>query len=192
MRIYRAVIAVAVLAAALPSYALAQVESTPIPAPKKPNFSSMSYLIGTWTCTTKSARRPAAYVTTSNYTMDPSGWWINETSTTNTTKWIPVKLTTTDKITYDADTHRWVDITYGPQNGYALSFSSGWNGNKMSGTTCRSRLPPTSKVRPTTSSRRSATRKRPRPHRLPKRAPVASSASAESARSTSTNEEAPH
>ncbi|MGA8099148.1 MAG: hypothetical protein WB810_10870 [Candidatus Cybelea sp.] len=132
MRIYRAVIAVALLAAALPSYACAQVESTPIPAPKKPNFSSMSYLVGTWTCTTKSSRRPAAYVTTSTYTMDPSGWWMNETSTTNPTKWIAVRLTNTDKITFDPDTHRWVDITDGPQNGYGLAFSSGWNGDQMS------------------------------------------------------------
>ncbi len=44
MRIYRAAFAVAVLlaAAAIPSYALAQVESTPIPAPKKPNFAPTS------------------------------------------------------------------------------------------------------------------------------------------------------
>jgi hypothetical protein len=132
MRIYRAVIAVAVLAAALPAYALAQVESTPIPAPKKPNFSSMSFMLGTWTCSTKSARRPAPYATTSTYTLDPSGWWIDETSSTSPTKWIAVKLTNTDRITYDSDTHRWVDVTVGPQNGYGLAFSNGWNGNQMS------------------------------------------------------------
>ena len=133
MRIYRAAFAVAVLlAAAIPSYALAQVESTPIPAPKKPNFAPMSYLVGSWTCTTKSARRPSAFVTTSTYTMDPSGSWINETSTVTPTKWIPVRITTIDKITYDSDTHRWVDVTLGPQNGYALAFSNGWNGNQMS------------------------------------------------------------
>jgi hypothetical protein len=137
MRIYRAVIAVAVLAMALPSYALAQVESTPIPAPKKPNFSSMSFLAGTWTCSTKSARRPAAYVTTSTYTMDPSGWWINETSTTKANSWIPTTMMGYDKITYDAtpglpSTHRWVDVNYGDEGGYGLSFSSGWNDNQMS------------------------------------------------------------
>lgn len=132
MRITRVVIAVAVLlGAAMPSYAPAQVESTPIPAPKKPNFSSMQFLIGSWTCSTKSARRPTAYVTISTYTIDPGGWWIDETSTTNTTKWIPIKLSSYDKITYDSDTHRWVDTSYGPANGYALLFSSGWNGNKM-------------------------------------------------------------
>ena len=125
------VAAVAALAVALPSYAIAQVESTPVPAPKKPNFSSMSFMIGTWTCSTKSARRPAAYVTTTTYTLDPSGWWIDATSSTNTTKWIPEKLTSMDKITYDSDTHRWVDTTIGPQNGYGLAFSTGWSGDQM-------------------------------------------------------------
>jgi hypothetical protein len=131
MHIPRIMLAAVLLAATMPSFAAAQVESTPLPAPKKPNFSSMSFMIGTWTCSTKSARRPAAYVTTSTYTMDPSGWWIDQTSTTNTTKWIPAKLTSWDKITYDSDSHRWVDVATGPANGYGLSFSSGWNGAQM-------------------------------------------------------------
>lgn len=121
-----------VLAVALPSYAVAQVESTPIPAPSKPNFSSMQFLIGTWTCSTKSARRPSAYITTTTYTMDPTGYWINETSTTNTASWISRKVSVYDKITYDSDTHRWVDVLYGDGGAYGLSFASGWQGNKMS------------------------------------------------------------
>jgi hypothetical protein len=128
----RVLISVAVaLAVVIPSYALAQVESTPIPAPNKPNFSSLQFLIGTWTCSTKSARRPAAYITTSTYATDPTGYWIEETSTTNTASWIRKKLTVWDKITYDNDTHRWVDVLYGDGGAYGLSFSSGWNGNKM-------------------------------------------------------------
>lgn len=120
------------LATVIPSYALAQVENTPIPAPRKPNFSSMQFLIGTWTCSTKSARRPAAYVTTSTYAMDPTGYWIEEASTTNTTSWINRKLTIYDKITYDPDTKRWVDVLYGDGGAYGLSFSNGWMGDKMS------------------------------------------------------------
>lgn len=133
MRITHALVAVAVLlGAAIPAYSLAQVESTPIPTPRKPNFSSMNFLVGTWTCSTKSARRPTAYMTTSTYAMDPSGYWLIQTSTTNPTKWISTRLTTTDRITYDPDTRRWVDVTYGDGGAYGLSFSSGWSGNKMS------------------------------------------------------------
>ncbi len=133
MRITPLLIAVTVLlSAAIPSYASAQVESTPIPAPKKPNFSSMQFMIGDWTCSTKSARRPAAYMTSVTYAMDPSGWWINQTSTTKANgSWIPTTTTVMDKITYDPFTHRWVDVTYGDEGAYGLAFASGWNGSKI-------------------------------------------------------------
>jgi hypothetical protein len=132
MRIYRVIIGVAVLlAVAAPSFASAQVESTPIPAPKKPNFSSMEFLVGTWACSTKSERRPAPYHTVSTYTMDPTGYWLEETSSTAPTKWISQKLSTYDHITYDSDTHRWVDVLYGDGGAYGLSFSTGWSGDKL-------------------------------------------------------------
>jgi hypothetical protein len=132
MRLHRVFLAAIVLAA-LPFYASAQVESTPIPQPGKPNFSSMSFMIGTWTCSIKSARRPAAYIVTSTYSADPNGWYIDETSVTSPMKWFATqtKLTAYDKITYDSTTHRWADVTYDNQGGYGLSFSSGWNGDKI-------------------------------------------------------------
>jgi len=132
MRLPGFVAALAILsAAAFPLYALAQVESTPIPAPNKPNFSSMEFMVGTWTCHIKSARRPTAYVTTSTYTMDPTGYWLNEVSTVATNSWITRKLSTWDKITYDPDSKRWVDVTYGDGGAYGLAFSKGWNGDQM-------------------------------------------------------------
>jgi hypothetical protein len=131
MRLHRFTISM-LLAAAIPAYALAQqVETTPIPAPKKPPTASMAFMIGTWTCTTKSARRPGPYTTISTYTMDPDGYWIDEVSTVQKNSWIPKTLSTTDKITYDSDTHRWVDVTYGDGGQYGLAFSPGWNGNSM-------------------------------------------------------------
>ncbi|MGC1381339.1 MAG: hypothetical protein WA814_10010 [Candidatus Baltobacteraceae bacterium] len=132
MRLQRLLISAAVVAAvALPAAAFAQVETTPIPAASKPNFSSMSFLVGSWTCHTKSARRPAAYVTNVTYSMDPSGYWMDQTSVTNPTAWVTTKLTINDKITYDGDTKRWVDVSYGDQGAYGLSFSSGWVGNEL-------------------------------------------------------------
>lgn len=123
---------VAAFAACLiPAIAAAQIESTPIPQPGKPNFSSMAFMIGTWSCATKSARRPRAYYTTSTYSMDPSGWWINETTITAPMTWAPIKSTTWDKITWDSDTHRWADVSYGTPNGYDLTVSKGWMGNKI-------------------------------------------------------------
>jgi hypothetical protein len=132
MRVPRVLVAFAVLAAAaIPSYAPAQVESTPIPAAQKPNFTSMRFMVGTWKCATKSARRPAAYYTTSTYTIDPDGYWIYETSVTARTSWVSRPLRIWDHITYDSDTKRWVDVLNGDQGAYALSLSQGWVGNQI-------------------------------------------------------------
>ena len=132
MRTSRAIIAAAVLLAALiPASGFAQVESTPIPAPHKPDFSSVSFLVGSWTCSSKSSRRPRAFTTVSTYSLDPTGYWMEETSTTPKTSWVPTTLRTWDKITYDPDAKRWVDVSYGDGGAYGLSFSKGWNGNEI-------------------------------------------------------------
>jgi hypothetical protein len=132
MRLLRLFAAAAILSspfALLP--AGAQVESTPVPAPAKPDFSSVSFMLGTWTCSTKSSRRPGPFITTTTYRLDPSGYWINETSTVRPTSFISTRLTLFDKISYDPDTKRWVDVLYGDRGAYALSFSKGWDGNQM-------------------------------------------------------------
>jgi hypothetical protein len=56
---------------------------------------------------------------------------MSETSTTPKTSWVPTTLRTWDKITYDPDANRWVDVSYGDGGGYGLSFSKGWNGNQI-------------------------------------------------------------
>jgi len=132
MRTSRVLIAAAVvLAALIPASGFAQVESTPVPAPQKPDFSSLSYMVGTWTCKSKSSRRPAAFTTISTYSLDPTGYWMNETSTTPKTTWVPTPLRTWDKITYDPDAKRWADVSYGDGGAYGLSYSQGWNGNQI-------------------------------------------------------------
>ncbi len=107
------------------------MESTPIPAVPKPNFSSMNFMIGTWSCSTKSSRRPAPYLTTATYTASPDGWWIDETSVTNPVAWFPHKTSNYDKITFDATTNRWVDVSYGDLGAYGSSTSHGWNGDSI-------------------------------------------------------------
>lgn len=133
MRMLRSfVTAAALVAAVAPVCGSAQVESTPIPTVVKPSFQSMAFLIGTWNCSTKSSRRPAPFFTTSTYAMDPDGYWINETSVTKKTAWVSTQLTIADKITYDPDSKRWVDVLSGDQGAYGLSISKGWAGNTMS------------------------------------------------------------
>lgn len=107
-----------------------KVETTPIPAPPKPDFSSMRFMLGTWTCSTKSSRRPAAYITTLDSSIDPTGYWIVQKSVNHKTAWSP-ELGGTDMITYDSAAHRWVDIYTGDWAGYNVSTSPGWHGNTI-------------------------------------------------------------
>jgi hypothetical protein len=131
MRNFRFSLWLSLTALAIPLSAGAQVESTPIPAAAKPNFSSMNFLIGTWRCSTKSSRRPLAYITTSTYTRDASGYWLAETTTVKPPAWEPTALRTYDKITYDADTKRWIDVSYGDQGAYGFTTSPGWTGSSI-------------------------------------------------------------
>jgi hypothetical protein len=110
---------------------LAQVESTPIPMTPKPDFSKMRFLMGAWTCSTKSSRRPSAYTTTSNATMSSDGYWLVTRSTTPKLSWTTGSLHTQDMLTYDASTNRWIDIGTDNTGGYNVSTSPGWNGNRI-------------------------------------------------------------
>jgi len=114
------------------SAALAQtMESTPAPRPAKPNFAPFSFMVGTWSCSTKSARRPAAYHTTETWSMDPTGYWLVGKQKTDPMSWFPYASTGEDRITYDPDTGRWVDVYQGDFGGYDLTSSKGWNGSSI-------------------------------------------------------------
>lgn len=123
--------AIAVAALIAPSAAMAQVESTPVPLSAKPDFAPLQFLVGTWSCSTKSSRRPTAYSSTSTFAMDPSGWWLNERTVTPGPRWFPHAATTYDKFTYDSGSKRWADVTYGDLGEYGLATSPGMNGNTM-------------------------------------------------------------
>jgi hypothetical protein len=107
------------------------IESTPVPKIPKPDFSSMSWLVGTWSCSFKSARRPSAAAFTQVTTLDSTGFWMITKSTSKGTSWFPYSTTTTDWITHDSDPKRWVDILTGDLGAYDASTSPGWTGNTI-------------------------------------------------------------
>lgn len=130
MRYLRAILSIsAVLLLSVP--AAAQVESTPIPTLPKPDFSGMSFLVGTWTCSTMSSRRAAAFNSTVTTTMSQDGYWLVNQTVTGPISWAPAKTTAIDRITYDPSTNKWVDVLTDDQGGYDLSTSSGWQGNSI-------------------------------------------------------------
>lgn len=109
---------------AMPVTIGAQVESSPAPAPQKPDLSAMAYLEGTWSCTNVSSRRPHPFTTTEKFAMDPDGYWIDLTTTGATVPWFPYPNTGYDKITYDPLAKRWVDLSYGTLGSYGYAVST--------------------------------------------------------------------
>jgi len=115
-------LAVLLMATAVGGFAAGmKVEGTPVPMAPKPDFSTMKFLIGTWTCTNLSSRRPGPFTTTEVYSMDPSGYWIVRDDTIHKASWIPRDFHSQTKYTYDTAAKRWVRITIGELGGYVVA-----------------------------------------------------------------------
>jgi hypothetical protein len=100
------------------------VEGTPVPMRPKPDLSTMNFLIGTWTCSDLSSRRPGPFTTTEVYSKDPSGYWIVRNDTIHKASWIPREFHNQTKFTYDAVAKHWVRITTGDTGAYAVATAS--------------------------------------------------------------------
>ncbi|MGB6987583.1 MAG: hypothetical protein WBD74_16545 [Candidatus Aquilonibacter sp.] len=103
------------------------VEATPIPRDLKPDFSSMTFALGTWHCTVDSSRRPRPFATTATTSISPDGYWLITRTITGKVPWNPITITTTDDVTYDRTTSRWIDVSMDDYGAYDVSASPGWN-----------------------------------------------------------------
>jgi hypothetical protein len=133
MNVSRGLIAMlALLAATAGTSALAaapKIEGTPAPMAAKPDWSGWEYLIGTWTCTDLSSRRPGPFTITEVYSMDSSGYWMIRDDTIHTASWIPREVHSQSKYTYDAHAKLWVRVTTGDLGGYAVETAGPRVGN---------------------------------------------------------------
>ena len=130
----------AALACTMP--ATAQTTSTaptPMALPAKPDFGPAKDLIGTWSCSLKSSRRPTAAKWTQVNALSPDGYWLVEKSDQAPTSWYPHTIHSTDYVTYDTDQKHWVDLEVDDGGGYDVSTSMGPTGTPGCGTTsaCR-------------------------------------------------------
>ena len=119
----------AIVFLALGSIGLAQVESTPVPLSRKPDFSM--FMTGTYTCSVRSSRRPGAYQVTNTASVAGNGYWLVTRTVVHKASWIPTSFAGEDRITYDPSTSHWVDFTYNDLGGYNVSTSPGWHGNTI-------------------------------------------------------------
>jgi len=107
------------------------IESTPVPAPQKPDFAPMKYLMGTWNCTSKSSRRPTASKFTTANSLDSTGYWIIGQDYAPGASWYPYATKGIDKMTYDSDSKLWIDVYTDDRGGYGISKSPGPHGNTI-------------------------------------------------------------
>jgi hypothetical protein len=101
-----------------------KIEGTPVPIPPKPDLSSMKFLIGTWTCSDLSSRRPGPFTIIEKYSMDSSGYWVLRDDTIQKASWIPRQVHSQTRYTYDATAKRWVRITIGDGGTYSVATAS--------------------------------------------------------------------
>ena len=107
---YALVASIAMLACAASAQEL-QVEHTPIPRDPRPNFGSLSFLVGTWNCQVASSRRPRPFTSRATTFMSPDGYWLITRTITDKVPWNPITITNTEYVTYDPTTQRWIDLS---------------------------------------------------------------------------------
>ena len=138
----------------------AQVEGTPVPTPPKPDFSSMKFLIGTWSCSDLSSRRPGPFTVTEVYSMDPTGYWMIRDDTIHKASWIPRDFHSQTRYTYDTPAKQWVRITAGEQGGYAIATAPMPVGNKKTYTyVAQAKAPDIASYEPEVYTKESDTKK---------------------------------
>ncbi|MBV8373357.1 MAG: hypothetical protein JOY69_08870, partial [Candidatus Eremiobacteraeota bacterium] len=80
-----------------------------------------NFLIGTWTCSNLSSRRPGPFTTVEVYSMDPGGYWMLRDDTTHKASWISREFHAQTRYTFDAYAKHWVRITTGDQGTYSVA-----------------------------------------------------------------------
>ena len=131
MRLRFAFAAATLIALTISSVSAQTSESTPVPAPKKPNFTNMTYMRGKWDCTFRSSRRPTPQYSTIQWSLDSSGYWRTGQRTTHSTDWFPHEFQSTDRVTYDYTAKRWVDVHTDTLGDYDVFISKGFSGQQI-------------------------------------------------------------
>ncbi len=131
---HSALVALSAVALALGLLAAPLVSAAqPAPAPTmvpmaKPDFSSMMFLTGTWTCT--QMLRGKSRPDTSTTTMGMDGMWmVSQDTAPPFDKFRTVTINSTTYTTYDPTIKQWVQVEVDSGGGYGMESSPGWVGN---------------------------------------------------------------
>lgn len=97
---------------------IAALAASTAATPAKTDFSSMKFMLGTWTCHERvhGKDRPS----TSTALMGFNGEWM-----------VTRDASSTSYLGYDPTIKKWVTLGVDNSGGYFWAWSSGWNGNKL-------------------------------------------------------------
>lgn len=122
-----ALFALAVSTAPVMTTAQPMPAPTPVPVPH-PDFSSMNFLVGTWTCT--QPLRGKTRTETDVYAMSGDGMWLVDTATSPPfDQYRSVPQNSTTSLGYDPTIKQWVTVYNDNLGGYGLASTPGWQGN---------------------------------------------------------------
>lgn len=113
----------------------AAVAAAPTPVPvTRPDFSSMRFMSGTWTCTSivRGKNRPDTSTTTIG--LD-GAYMISHDVAPPFDRYRTQAVRTDTYMTYNPRTHQWLSFNMDNFGGYLVTTSPGWNGNTMINTT---------------------------------------------------------
>jgi hypothetical protein len=112
--------------------AFASADDAPVyELPARPDFSSMNFLFGTWSCSTKSARRPSAVTSTETYALDATGYYIEYDAKSDPVSWANFAQETKQMITFDQELKQWASVLTSNVGDYGLFMSNGWKDGKL-------------------------------------------------------------
>jgi hypothetical protein len=124
-----AAFALALVAAPIVSTAQPAPAPTMVPV-AKPDFTSMMFLTGTWTCTQmlRGKQRPD----TSTTTIDKDGvWMVTQDVAPPFDQYRTFAVNSTTWTTYDPTIKQWVTVGNDNTGGYFIASTPGWQGNTM-------------------------------------------------------------
>ena len=113
------------LVAALSLLSSGEAAAQTAPAPK-PDFSSMAFFNGSWTCTRTKSPNPKRVGSTYRFTasLDPAGYW-------QTYRVVEGDTIVDGRLTYDAAAKAWTFLYFGSGGDFGVASSPGWTGNTI-------------------------------------------------------------
>lgn len=133
-RLFRVFMSALLATSCAPALSVAAPASAPTPVPvTRPDFSSMKYFLGTWTCHQMLRGKNRPDTSTTAIGLD-GAYMVSHDTAPAFDKYRTQAIYTDGYTTYNAAKHNWVTFTMDSFGGYSVSTSPGWNGNTLTTT----------------------------------------------------------